>query len=96
MSLKMPEAVYSASKRKCTAAGGDIQVPWGGIQLFTSDGSRNKWIDTQICKANAVLHELYFSVHGRRKGGRGSRPPWFSNLKQKEAVYSVLSGKKQI
>ena len=30
--------------------------------VFTSDESRNKWIDTQIGKANAVLLELYFSV----------------------------------
>jgi len=29
--LKTPVAVYSASERKYTAAGGDVQVPWGGI-----------------------------------------------------------------
>ena len=28
---KTPMAVYSASERKCTAAGGDVQVRWGGI-----------------------------------------------------------------
>ena len=26
-----PKAVYSASERQYTAAGGDVQVPWGGI-----------------------------------------------------------------
>jgi len=30
--------------------------------VFTSDGSRNKDIDTRIGKANAVLCELYCSV----------------------------------
>jgi len=30
--------------------------------VFTSDGSRNKTIDTRIGKANAVLRELYCSV----------------------------------
>jgi len=29
--LKTPVAMYSASERKYTAAGGDVQVPWGGI-----------------------------------------------------------------
>jgi len=31
MSRKTPKAVYSASERKYIAAGGDVQVPWGGI-----------------------------------------------------------------
>jgi len=31
VSLKTPKALYSASERKYTAAGGDVQVPWGGI-----------------------------------------------------------------
>jgi len=31
MLLKTPKAVFSASERKCTAAGGDVQVAWGGI-----------------------------------------------------------------
>jgi len=35
--------------------------------VFTSDGSRNKGIDTQICKANAVLRELYCSVVAKRE-----------------------------
>jgi len=26
-----PKAVFSASERKYTAAGGDVPVPWGGI-----------------------------------------------------------------
>jgi len=32
VSLKTPKAVYSVSDRKYTAAGGDVQVPWGGIR----------------------------------------------------------------
>ena len=31
MSLHKPKAMYAASKRQYTAAGGDVQVPWGGI-----------------------------------------------------------------
>jgi len=34
---------------------------------FTSDESRNKRIDTRICKANAVLRELYCSVVTKRE-----------------------------
>jgi len=29
--LRRPKAVFSASERKFTAEGGDIQVPWGGV-----------------------------------------------------------------
>ena len=35
--------------------------------VFTSDKCRNKGIDTRICKANAVLHELYCSVVTKRE-----------------------------
>jgi len=31
MYLKTLKTVFSASEQKYTAAGGDIQVPWGGI-----------------------------------------------------------------
>ena len=31
VSLKTPKAVFSASERKYTATGGDVQVSWGGI-----------------------------------------------------------------
>jgi len=31
MSLYKPEAVYAASQRQYTAAGGEVQVPRGGI-----------------------------------------------------------------
>jgi len=31
MSLCKPKAVYAASERKYTAAGGDVQIPRGGI-----------------------------------------------------------------
>jgi len=51
MSVKTPKAVFSASERKYTAAGGNVQVPW---VVFTSDESRNKGFDglvkqTQFC-----------------------------------------------
>ena len=35
--------------------------------IFTSDGYRNKWNDTRIGKANAVLRELYCSVVAKRE-----------------------------
>ena len=35
--------------------------------VFTSDESRNKGIDIQIGKANAVLRELYCSVVTKRE-----------------------------
>ena len=38
MSLYKPKAVYGASERQYTAAGGDVQVPRGG---FTCDGRRS-------------------------------------------------------
>ena len=53
------KAVYSASERKYTAAGGDVQVPW---VILTIDVSQNKGIDTRVRKANAVLRELYCSM----------------------------------
>jgi len=52
VSLKTAKAVSSARERKFTAAGGDVQVPWGGIHEW---GSRNKGFDIRIIKANAVL-----------------------------------------
>jgi len=38
MSLYTPKAVYAASERQYTRAGGEVQVPRGG---FTSDGRRS-------------------------------------------------------
>jgi len=35
--------------------------------VFTSDGSRNKEIDTRIGKGNAVLRELHCSVVAKRE-----------------------------
>ena len=35
--------------------------------VFTSDGSRNKEIDTRIGKENAVLREFYCSVVAKRE-----------------------------
>ena len=49
MSLQKTKAVYAASERQYTAAGGEDQVPKG---VFTSDGRRNEEIDTRIGKAN--------------------------------------------
>jgi len=31
MSLYKPKAVYAASEGQSTVAGGEVQVPWGGI-----------------------------------------------------------------
>jgi len=53
MSLKTPKAVYSANEQKYTAAGGGVQVPWGGIHEWPKSEQRD-WID----KANADLCEL--------------------------------------
>jgi len=55
LSLKTPKAVFSASERESTAAGGAFKHL--GV-VFTSDKCRNKGIDTLIGKANAVLHEF--------------------------------------
>jgi len=47
-----------------TAVGRDVYL---GVLVFTSDGSRNKEIDTRIGKANAVMRELYCSVVAKRE-----------------------------
>ena len=65
-----PKAVFSASKRQCTVAGGDVQVPW---VVFTSDESRYKEIDTRIGKANAVLCDLYCSVLTKRELSKNAK-----------------------
>jgi len=57
-SVYKPKAVFSASERQYTAAGGDVQVPRGGIYVWR----KARKIDTRIGKANAVLRELYRSV----------------------------------
>jgi len=54
MFLQKPNAVDAASKQQYTAAGWEVQVPCLGV-ILTSDGRRNKEIDTRIGKANAVL-----------------------------------------
>ena len=59
MSLYKPKAVYAASERQYTAAGGEVQVPSGGIYEWRK--AERQEIDTRIGKANAVLRELYFS-----------------------------------
>jgi len=45
VSLKTPKAVYSASERKYTAAGGDVQAPWGGFQEWPKSEQRDWCID---------------------------------------------------
>jgi len=41
MSLKTPKAVFSASERKYTAAGGGVQVPWGGAYEWQKSEQRD-------------------------------------------------------
>jgi len=41
--------------------------------VFTSDGSRNKLIDTLICKANPVLRVLYYSVVTKRQLSKNAK-----------------------
>jgi len=46
--------------RQYTAAGGNVQVPRGGIYVWRK--AEPQEIDTRIGKANAVLRELHRSV----------------------------------
>jgi len=41
--------------------------------VFTSDESRNKRIDTWMCKANTVLRELYSSVDTKRELSKNAK-----------------------
>jgi len=52
MSLQKSKPLHAASKRQDTAAGRDVQEPWGGIH---SDGRGSKTIDARIGKANAFI-----------------------------------------
>jgi len=45
VSLKTPKAVYSARERKYTAAGGDIEVPWGSIHERRKSEQRDRYTD---------------------------------------------------
>jgi len=45
MSLKKPKAVFSASERKHTAAGGNDRVPWGGIYEWRKSEKRDWYTD---------------------------------------------------
>jgi len=65
MSVYKPKAVYAASERQYTAAGGDVQVPRGGIYLWRK--AEPQEIDTRIGKVNAVLCELHRSVLTKRE-----------------------------
>ena len=75
MSLKTPKAVFSASERKYTAAGGDVLVV-----VFTSDGSRNKGIETRICEANSVLRELHCFVVTKRELSKNAKLSVFKSV----------------
>jgi len=52
MSLCKPKAVYAASQRQYTAAGGEVK--YLGV-VFPSGGRRSEEIDTRVGKANAVV-----------------------------------------
>jgi len=69
MSLKTPKAVFSASERKCTAAGGDVQVLYLGLYFRASKVG----IDTRIGKANSVLRELYCSMVTKRELSKNAK-----------------------
>jgi len=43
--LKTTKAVYSARERKYTAAGGDVQVTWGGIYEWPKSDQRDWYTD---------------------------------------------------
>jgi len=67
VSLKTSKAVFSASELQ-------LVEPFKYLGVaFTSDGSRNKGIDTRIGKANAVLRELYCSVVTKRALSKNAR-----------------------
>ena len=48
--------------------------------VITSDGSRNKGIDTRIGKANAVLRELYCSVVTKRELSKNAKLSIFESV----------------
>jgi len=48
--------------------------------VFTSDGYRNKWNDTRIGKANAVLRELYCSVFAKREISKNAKLSVFKSV----------------
>ena len=77
VSLKTPKAVFSASKWKYTAAGGDCQVPW---VVLTSDGSRNKEIVTRSGEVNAVLRDLYCSEVAKRELSKTAKLSVFKSV----------------
>jgi len=45
VSLKSPKVAYSASERKYTAAGGDVQVAWGSIHEWRQSEQRDWYTD---------------------------------------------------
>jgi len=65
MSLYKPKVVYAASERQYTAAGGEVQVPRGGIYEWRKAEPQD--MDTRIGKANAFLRDLYRSVAPKRE-----------------------------
>jgi len=65
LSLCKPKVVYTTSERQYTSAGGNVQVPRGGIYVCRK--AEPQEIDTRIGKTNAVLRELYRSVATKRE-----------------------------
>jgi len=53
MLLKTPKAVFSASERKYTVAGRDIQVVWGGIHEWRKSEQRDWYTDWQSKRSSA-------------------------------------------
>jgi len=64
MSLYKPKVAYAAIESQFTAAGGEVQVPRGGINEWLKP--ERQAIDTRIGKANAVLRALHRSVATKR------------------------------
>ena len=48
--------------------------------MFTSDGSRNKGIDTRIGKANAVVRELYCFMVTKRELSKNAKLSVFKSV----------------
>jgi len=45
MSLQKPKPVKAASKRQYTAAGGEVQIPWGGIHEWRTTEQGDWYMD---------------------------------------------------
>jgi len=72
MSLQKPKPVHAASKRLCTAAGREVQVPWVSIHEWRKVEQRD-WYTAcyskrsstwalSLCVHKAVIHKHYKDV----------------------------------